>query len=372
MSEGMDRSVSAGDKAFAGSTPVEPLQLGHYCLSGRVILAPMAGVTDAPFRQVCREYGAAHTVAEMVSANPRLRSSRQSRLRLAIDNDPLPRSIQIVGGDVESMVEAARYNVDRGAQVIDINMGCPAKKVCRKAAGSALMKDEALVEQILQAVVAAVDVPVTLKIRTGWSRSERNAVTIASIAEQAGVVALAVHGRSRECGYHGEVEYDTIRQVKNSVSIPVIANGDIDSPQQAAQVLDLTGADGVMIGRRAQGQPWLFRQIHEYLSHGRLVPEPGPQEKLETMFRHLLAVHQFYGPRQGVGMARKHFGWYCQVWGGEALAARKAFYALESTDQQSDLLHQLLVTGKVSGSSGSESRMVGDEDESRVFSEIRG
>ena len=250
------------------------ISIGPYQLANRVILAPMAGVTDQPFRQLCRRLGAGLVVSEMVTSDTRLWNSRKSRLRLQHDGEPEPRSVQIAGGDPEMMAEAARMNAQLGAQIIDINMGCPAKKVCNKAAGSALLRDEPLVAAICAAVVQAVDIPVTLKIRTGWDPENRNALRIARIAEDSGIQALAVHGRTRSELYTGHAEYDTIAAVKQSISIPVFANGDIDSPQKAAEVLQHTGADAVMIGRAAQGRPWIFREIDHYLRSGELLAEP--------------------------------------------------------------------------------------------------
>jgi tRNA-dihydrouridine synthase B len=286
------------------------LRIGPYLLANTLALAPMAGVTDRPFRQLCKRLGAALAASEMISANPRLRDSDKTRRRMDHDGESEPRIVQIAGFDPAMMADAARFNVDQGAQIIDINMGCPAKKVCNVMAGSALLRDEALVGRILEAVVGAVDVPVTLKTRTGWSPSQRNGVTIARIAEQAGIQALAIHGRTRECGYKGAVEYDTIRAIKAAVAIPVIANGDITTPQQAHRVLELTGADAVMIGRAAQGRPWIFREIHHYLIHGRLLPEPPLAEIRTLLLDHLQQLYAFYGDSLGVRIARKHLSWY--------------------------------------------------------------
>lgn len=328
------------DLTYGGPLP----KIGPYTLTGRALLAPMAGITDAPFRDICRRYGAGYTVAEMVSAKKELQHTRKSRLRSQIGGDPEPRAIQIVGADAQSLAEAAVTNVDRGAQIIDINMGCPAKKVCRKAAGSALLRDEGLVAEILQAVVAAVSVPVTLKIRTGWDREFRNAVTIARLAEASGVVALTVHGRSRACGFRGSAEYDTIRQVKESVSIPVFANGDIVSPEQAARVLALTGADAVVVGRGAQGRPWIFDQINRYLRDGKITEAPPVDEIFQLIRDHLLALHRYYGEHQGVKIGRKHFGWYCAEWGEAGRRARSEFNQLQTADAQLALLEAWAVT----------------------------
>jgi len=293
----------------------------------------MAGVTDRPFRLLCRRLGAGLVVSEMVTSDVRLWNSRKSRLRLLHEGDPEPRSVQIAGGDPEMLAEAARANVALGAQIIAINMGCPAKKVCNKAAGSALMKDEALVARILEAVVKAVDVPVTLKIRTGWDRDNKNGIAVARIAEESGIQALAVHGRTRADLYTGEAEYDTIAAIKQSVSIPVFANGDIDSPQKARQVLDATGADALLIGRAAQGRPWIFREITHYLATGELLAVPGLEEVEQILLEHLAALHAFYGEVMGVRIARKHVGWYLATLPG-AREFRAQFNRLESTDAQ--------------------------------------
>ena len=286
------------------------VRIGPYTLPNRVILAPMAGVTDRPFRQLCRRLGAGLVVSEMLTSDVSLWHSRKSRLRMLHAGDPEPRSVQIAGGDAQMLAEAARRNVELGAQIIDINMGCPAKKVCNKAAGSALMKDEKLVGEILDAVVAAVDVPVTLKIRTGWDRDNRNGVTVARIAEQAGIAALSVHGRTRADLYTGEAEYATIAAIREAVSLPLFANGDIDSPHKARAVLDATGADAVMIGRAAQGRPWIFREIDHYLQTGELLAAPQLEEVERILLEHLAELHAFYGEVMGVRIARKHVGWY--------------------------------------------------------------
>jgi len=268
----------------------------------------------------------------MVSGNPDLRNTRKSKLRLNHTGEPEPIAVQIVGGDPLVMAESARFNVENGAQIIDINMGCPAKKVCNKAAGSALLRDEALVKDILQAVVEAVDVPVSLKIRTGWAPDERNAVTIANIAEQAGIVSLAVHGRTRACGYANTVEYDTIRSVKQAVSIPVFANGDITSAIKAKEVMDYTGADGVLVGRAAQGRPWIFREIVHYLNTGTEMPEAPLEEVEAILVRHLNGLYEFYGEYLGVRIARKHVSWYLQSQPGNSF--RKQFNQLECPTAQ--------------------------------------
>lgn len=308
-------------------------RIGPYTLPNRLILAPMAGVTDRPFRQLCRRLGAGLVVSEMVTSDVRLWNSRKSSLRLLHAGDPEPRSVQIAGGDPEMMADAARKNVELGAQIIDINMGCPAKKVCNKAAGSALLRDEPLVREILDAVVGAVDVPVTLKIRTGWDRANKNGVTVAKIAEDAGISALSVHGRTRADLYTGEAEYETIAAIKQAVSIPVFANGDIDSPQKAKAVLDATGADALLIGRAAQGQPWIFREIEHYLRTGETLPAPSLLEVERILLEHLAALHAFYGELMGVRIARKHVGWYLATLPG-AREFRAQFNRLDSTDAQ--------------------------------------
>lgn len=279
-------------------------------MPNNLVLAPMAGVTDRPFRQLCRAQGAGMAVSEMVSSNALLRGSVKTRRRIDHRGEDEPVSVQIAGADPDMMADAARFNVDHGARIIDINMGCPAKKVCNVMAGSALLQDEPLVGRILDAVVRAVDVPVTLKIRTGWDSEHRNGLSVARIAEQAGIQALAVHGRTRACGYRGRAEHDTVRAIKAAVGIPVIANGDIASPEQAVEVLRVTGADAVMIGRAAQGRPWIFREIAHFMRTGRHLPEPGPAEIRHILTRHLENLYAFYGDCTGVRVARKHIAWY--------------------------------------------------------------
>lgn len=293
----------------------------------------MAGITDRPFRQLCRRLGAGLVVSEMLTANNELWSSRKSMLRMDHTGESEPIAVQIAGGDPQMMAEAARLNALNGAQIIDINMGCPAKKVCKKAAGSALLQDERLVKAILKAVVSAVDVPVTLKFRTGWSRDNRNAITIARIAEDIGIQALALHGRTREDAFLGEAEYDTIAEVVNAVKIPVFANGDINSPQKAKAVLDYTQAAAVMIGRAAQGRPWIFREIDHYLNTGDLLPTLSLRTVQEILLAHLRDLYQFYGDVLGPRIARKHVSWYLQtVEGSEAF--RKTFNGLDNADAQ--------------------------------------
>jgi len=283
--------------------------IGPYKFDNRLVLAPMAGVTDRPFRQLCRQLGAGMTVSEMITSRPDLRNSRKTRLRMDHEGEPGPVIVQIAGGIPEMMAQAAIYNVSQGAQIIDINMGCPAKKVCKVDAGSALLKDSKLVESILRAVVGAVSVPVTLKIRTGWSRAQRNALEIASIAEASGIQALTIHGRTREDKYLGTAEYETIRLVKRNVRIPVIANGDIDSAKKAKMVMDFTAADAIMVGRIAQQRPWIFGQIEHYLSTGNEPKEPPDELKQAWLINHLHNLYALYGEHQGVQIARKHINW---------------------------------------------------------------
>jgi tRNA-dihydrouridine synthase B len=314
-------------------------KIGPYTLPNPLIVAPMAGVTDRPFRQLCRRMGAGLAVSEMVIADSKLWHTRKSRTRLNHQGEPEPRSVQIAGGDPEILADAARQNAEFGAQIIDINMGCPAKKVCNKAAGSALMKDEKLVRAILEAVVAAVDIPVTLKMRTGWDRDNRNAPVIARMAEDAGIQALAVHGRTRADKYNGNAEYDTIAAVKTSVGIPVFANGDITTPEKARQVLAHTGADGLLIGRGAQGRPWIFREILHYLETGTHLAEPPLDEVEQILSEHLAELHSFYGEKMGVRIARKHVGWYLQSH-DENKQFRTRFNGIEDALEQKDSIEQ--------------------------------
>lgn len=289
------------------------MQIGPYTLANPLALAPMAGVTDRPFRQLCRELGAGYVVTEMVSSNPKLKHTRKSKWRSNFEGEPTPLAVQIVGSEPGVLAAAAAYNVDLGAQIIDINMGCPAKKVCGKLGGSALLSDIVLVEKILTAVVAGVDVPVTLKIRTGPEPGNRNGVQVAKIAESCGIAALAVHGRTRADRFKGQAEYETIRTICQNVSIPVFANGDVTTPQQARQVLDYTGAAGLMIGRGAQGNPWIFRELRHYLDTGDVLAPPQPGEVHSVMRDHLKRLHGFYGELNGVKIARKHIGWYLKA-----------------------------------------------------------
>ena len=309
------------------------MYIGPYEINSPVFLAPMAGITDRPFRQLCRKLGAGLVVSEMVSSDPSLRNSRKTQLRLDHTGETEPVSVQIAGTEPQQMAEAARFNVEQGAQIIDINMGCPAKKVCNVMAGSALLKNEQKVQQILHAVVNAVQVPVTLKIRTGWDLNNRNALQIARIAEAEGIQALAVHGRTRACAYKGMAEYDTIAAVKAAISIPVIANGDITSPHKARWVLDTTGANAVMIGRGAQGNPWLIREISHFLKTGTTLERPSIDERIGTIKNHLLELYEFYGEYMGVRIARKHINWYCQHEQG-AVAFRKYLNKIDNPEQQ--------------------------------------
>lgn len=311
------------------------MQLGPYQLRNNVFVAPMAGVTDRPFRQLCKELGAGYAVSEMAASNPRVWASEKTSRRINHDGEMEPKAVQIAGADPQLLAEAARFNVERGAQVIDINMGCPVKKVCNNWCGSALLRDEPLVAALLQAVVTAVDVPVTLKFRTGWDRQNKNALTIARIAEESGIAMLTLHGRTRADGYQGHAEYDTIAAVKAAVRIPVVANGDIDTPQKSKQVLQQTGADAVMIGRAAQGRPWIFREIDHYLRTGQLLPSPLVSEVRELMRQHLRAHYAFYGDYLGVRTARKHIGWYVRdLEGGEAF--RQQMNRIENCATQLD------------------------------------
>ncbi len=296
------------------------LKVGALELRSGLLVAPMAGITDRPFRRLARRFGAALAVSEMLSSRPELRESRKTRLRMDHTGESGPISVQIAGSDPAQLADAARFNVGHGAEIIDINMGCPAKKVCNVAAGSALLEDEARVARILEAVVAAVDVPVTLKIRTGPSRERRNAVRIAGIAESAGIRMLAIHGRTRACMFEGAAEYETIAEVKSLVRIPVIANGDVRCPEDARRILELTGADGIMIGRAAQGRPWLFREIAHYLATGERLAPPAPAEMGAVLIEHLEGLDNLYGAEQGARVARKHIGWAVrELPGGEAL-----------------------------------------------------
>lgn len=324
--------------------------IDSFRLPGKVLLAPMAGVTDRPFRQLCKSLGAGMVVSEMISSNLKLRNTTKTRLRMDHISESEPISVQIAGSDPKMMSEAARFNVSQGAQIIDINMGCPAKKVCNKLAGSALLNNESLVAKILEAVVVAVDVPVTLKIRTGSDPTHRNGENIARIAESVGIRALAVHGRTRTCGYKGTVEYDTIKRIKKAISIPVIANGDITTPQKAKKVLGYTGADAVMVGRIAQVKPWIFGQINQYLESGRLPSDPGIEMRSDLLIKHLKALYDFYGERSGVRIARKHIFWQIQYLPGSAVL-RQRICKVECAKLQLNLVkhyfHSIIECGKL-------------------------
>lgn len=313
------------------------MKIGPYILENNLMLAPMAGVTDRPFRQLCKKMGAGLVVSEMLSSNPKVWNTVKSQLRMNHEGESGVRSVQIAGSEPHLMAQAAQFNVENGAQIIDINMGCPAKKVNKKLAGSALLQQPALVESIVKAVVEAVQVPVTLKIRTGWDTDNRNGVQIAQIAEANGIQSLAVHGRTRACMYKGNAEYDTIKKIKETISIPVIANGDILSVDDAKEVLRYTGADGIMIGRGAQGNPWIFRQISYFLSTGEYLSEPSIAEKLEVLTQHVQNVQQFYGDTMGVRIARKHVGWYVDKYDSDK-RFRRAFNAIEDGENQIEAL----------------------------------
>ena len=315
------------------------IDVGPYKLKNSLFLAPMVGVSDTPFREICTEAGAGLTVAEMLTSNPELWQNERNRLKRVKPKSLGPHVVQIAGSDPELMAQAAALNAELGADGIDINMGCPAKKVLKKAAGSALLKDADLVERILKAVVSRVDIPVTLKIRTGWSPETRNGVEIAKIAEGSGISLLTVHGRTRECRFKGYAEYDTIAAIKNAISIPVIANGDIDSPHKAAEVLKQTQVDGLMIGRSAQGRPWIFKEIEHYLSVGKVLPEIDLETRFAIIFSHLMKLHSFYGDVKGVWYARKHVAAYVKEL-SESRKFMKHFNTLESPSEQLDSLYE--------------------------------
>jgi tRNA-dihydrouridine synthase B len=315
------------------------MRIGPYVLPSSVVLAPMAGVTDRPFRILCRKLGAGLAASEMLTSDTRLWNTPKSRLRMSHEGEPEPRVVQLAGADPVALAEAARLNVDQGAQIIDLNMGCPAKKVCGKLCGSALLKDESLVARILDAVVGAVNAPVTLKIRTGWDREHRNGVNIARIAESCGIQALAVHGRTRADFYDGAAEYETIRDIKSAIGIPVFANGDIDTPQKAREVLDFTGADAVMLGRASHGAPWIFRSVNAFLTGG---GPPGGKthaalsraEVRDIILAHLDSLYVFYGEVTGVRIARKHLGWYCEQCFPDSAQIRRDLMGAASTAAQ--------------------------------------
>ena len=317
------------------------MQIGPHVLRNNLFVAPMAGVTDRPFRQLCKKFGAGLAVSEMVASNSLLRGSVKTRRRTNHEGEAEPVAVQIAGADPMLMAEAARFNVGEGAKIIDINMGCPAKKVCNAMAGSALLRDESLVGRILEAVVNAVDVPVTLKYRTGWDSHNRNALSVASIAESAGIRLLTLHGRTRACGFSGHAEYDTIRAVKTASRLPVVANGDISTPEQAQQVLAYTGADGVMIGRAAQGRPWIFREIEHYLATGEKLASPLVSEIHAVLISHLHDLYAFYGRETGVKIARKHISWYTKGLAGSA-SFRHRMNLIETCEAQLEAVNSFM------------------------------
>ena len=343
------REVEQGAHPAASAAVCQPLRIGDIALNNRLILAPMAGITDRPFRSLCRRLGAGLAVSEMLSANPDLRGSRKSRERADHAGEPGPIAVQIAGSDPAWMAEAARISVDQGAEILDINLGCPAKKVCKVAAGSALLRDEPLVGRILAAVVNAVPVPVTLKTRTGWSAETRNLHRIAHLAHESGIALLAVHGRTRACGYGGQAEFDSLRALRAESDLPrelpLAANGDIDTPERAQWVLQYTGADAVMIGRAARGRPWLFREIGHYLSTGQRLPPPAPAWVCATLLGHLEALYELYGTARGLRVARKHIGWYLHAQWPAADPHRHAILArinrAETTALQTKLVSDL-------------------------------
>ncbi|MGO2342114.1 tRNA dihydrouridine synthase DusB [Vibrio litoralis] len=322
------------------------MKIGNYTLPNNLIVAPMAGVTDRPFRELCLRYGAGMAVSEMMSSNPKVWNTSKSLQRMVHEGESGIRSVQIAGADPDLVAQAAQVSVENGAQIIDINMGCPAKKVNKKLAGSALLQHPDIIEQILKAVVKAVEVPVTLKTRTGWDTDNKNCVEVAKMAEQCGIQALALHGRTRACMYKGEAEYDSIRAVKQAISIPVIANGDIDSPEKAKYVLDYTGADALMIGRPAQGRPWIFNQIQHFLQTGEHLP-PLPQEEVQDiLIGHVQALHEFYGAFLGPRIARKHVGWYLKEHDSQG-EFRRIFNAIEDAEKQIDVLRNYFYTTSI-------------------------
>ncbi|WP_186294757.1 tRNA dihydrouridine synthase DusB [Vibrio algivorus] len=322
------------------------MKIGNYTLPNNLIVAPMAGVTDRPFRELCLRYGAGMAVSEMMSSNPKVWNTSKSLQRMVHEGESGIRSVQIAGADPDLMAQAAQVSVENGAQIIDINMGCPAKKVNKKLAGSALLQHPDIIEQILKAVVNAVEVPVTLKTRTGWDTDNKNCVEVAKMAEQCGIQALALHGRTRACMYKGEAEYDSIRAVKQAISIPVIANGDIDSPEKAKLVLDYTGADALMIGRPAQGRPWIFNQIQHFLQTGEHLPPLPVEEVQDILIGHVQALHEFYGEFLGPRIARKHVGWYLKEHDSEG-EFRRIFNAIEDAKQQIDVLRNYFYTTSI-------------------------
>jgi tRNA-dihydrouridine synthase B len=317
------------------------MHIGRFRLSSRVLLAPMAGITDLPFRRICRQLGAGLAAVEMLTSDVRLWSTSKSRRRMSFDGEPEPRVVQLAGSDARALAEAARRNVDLGAQIVDINMGCPAKKVCGRLCGSALLQDETQVERILDVVARAVDAPVTVKIRTGWDRSSRNGRVIARIAERCGVAAIAIHGRTRSDFFSGAAEYDTIREIKSEIRIPVIANGDIDSPQKAHEVLEFTRADGVMLGRAGCGAPWIFRTVNNFLSGASTIEPLSRGQARAIILAHLESLYAFYGEDAGVRIARKHLAWYCEPL-PDAAEQRRRLMAMEGSARQFDSMRRSL------------------------------
>ena len=334
-------NTAAAARSDSAHPLLQPLVIGGLTIENRLMVAPMAGVTDNPFRRLCKSFGAGHAVSEMIIADTALYARKKSLYRANFDNEIAPISAQIAGAEPDKLAEAARYQIDNGAQIIDINMGCPAKKVCRKLAGSALLQDEDLVARLLDAAVNAVDAPVTLKTRLGFENGRENILRVAKMAEQAGIAAIAIHGRTREDMYTGEARYELIREVKESISIPVIANGDIDSAQKAQQVYELTGCDAVMIGRAAQGQPWLFRDIEHYLRTGQVLDAPTVSEIKEIVLTHLQELYGFYGEYSGCRIARKHIAWYTTGI-PNSNAFRQAMYGEESTAGQFKVVESFL------------------------------
>ncbi len=322
------------------------MQIGPHQLANNLFVAPMAGVSDLIYRKLCRAWGAGYSISEMVSAKEHLWHTKKSSTRRIHMDEPSPRAVQIVGSEPEQLAKAARFNVDNGADIIDINMGCPAKKVCKVLAGSALLADEDLVKKILETVVEAVDVPVTLKIRTGTDENNRNGVRIAKIAEDSGIQCLTVHGRTRACRFKGEAEYETIRKIKQSVNIPVVANGDINSPEKAKKVLAITNADAIMLGRAAQGQPWLFRAIDHYLKFNEKCLPPTEEEVRTVILTHLQELYSFYGKESGVRIARKHIGWYYDHL-ADMQQYRKSVLTIEDADTQLDTVRKQLQNIKI-------------------------
>ncbi|MCK5478188.1 MAG: tRNA dihydrouridine synthase DusB [Methylococcales bacterium] len=317
------------------------MQIGPHTLKNKLILAPMAGITDRPFRELCRQFGAGLAVSEMVASNPALQKHRRTLLKTDYNGEKGLRSVQILGTNPVQMADAALLNQQRGAQIIDINMGCPAKKVCSVAAGSALLKNEDLVKRILEKVVNAVDIPVTLKIRTGWDKNNKNAVKIAQIAEQSGISALTIHGRTRACKFNGQAEYSTIKHVKQAVNIPIIANGDITSAEKARQVLELTGADAIMIGRAAQGKPWIFNEILQQLNDNKSYKKQSIKDIQLIINNHLELLYSFYGDLSGVRIARKHIGWYFDNLGSIPVTRKKEIYQVLNPSQQLAMVNSI-------------------------------